>query len=455
MFSNKYVRVLVVTLFAAMLLGALPVAAQDPVVVQWFVGLGTGAQPNQVEVENVIVEEFNASHDDIQLEMIVVDNNVAIDTLSTLIASGQAPDLVGPVGVGGSNSFAGQYLDLQPLVDASGYDLTQFPEAAVEFYRSESEGLIGLPFGAYPKALIYNVDLFDEAGLPYPPQEWGAPYTTWEGTEVTWDMDALRDLAMLLTLDANGNDATSPDFDPENVVQWGFMNQWTAWRGMATMFGAAAPVDDEGNAVIPESWTAAAHWYEDAIWVDHFYPNADQQGSDLLAAGNPFVSGNLAMNGIHLWYASTAGTNVNWDVAALPSYNGVITANLHADTFRVLNSTDSPAETFEVLAYLTGEGSVDLLAAYGAMPSRLSDQDPFFETLGAQVPETTDLRVFVGGLDYPDIPNHESNLPNHVQSTTRIDALQTLIYSTPDLDVDAELETLRLDLQAIFDAASE
>ncbi len=31
---------------------------------------------------------------------------------------------------------------------------------------------------------------------------------------------------MLLTVDANGNDATSPDFDRDNVVQWGFHHQF-------------------------------------------------------------------------------------------------------------------------------------------------------------------------------------------------------------------------------------
>lgn len=79
-------------------------------------------------------------------------------------------------------------------------------------------GELDASIGAFPSlvppggdgyyALYYNQALFDEAGLDYPPQEW-----TWE---------EFIDLAKLLTVDANGNDATSPEFDPELVVQFGY-----------------------------------------------------------------------------------------------------------------------------------------------------------------------------------------------------------------------------------------
>jgi hypothetical protein len=261
MFSNKYVRVLVIALFAAMLLGALPVAAQDAVVVQWFVGLGAGGQPPQIDAQNAVVEEFNSTHDDVQIEIIIVDNNVARDTLSTLIAAGDAPDIVGPVGIEGSNAFDGQWADLTPLVEAAGYDLTQFSEAAVDFYRIEGQGLVGLPFGVFPSAIFYNRDLFDVAGIPYPPHEFGATYTTWDGQEVEWDVAALRDVAMLMTLDANGNDATSPDFDPENVVQWGLEFQWAnEIRPIVVLFGAGNFVDtDFATAIIPENWVTVCN----------------------------------------------------------------------------------------------------------------------------------------------------------------------------------------------------
>jgi hypothetical protein len=37
-----------------------------------------------------------------------------------------------------------------------------------------------------------------------------------------WNYESITEIAKILTVDANGNDATSPDFDPNNVVQYGF-----------------------------------------------------------------------------------------------------------------------------------------------------------------------------------------------------------------------------------------
>src|SRR3990172_2263328 len=94
-------------------------ASTEPVTVRWFVGLGTGQQPEQLEAQEAVVAAFNETHGDIELVLEVVNNDVSSDTLSTEIAVGNAPDIVGPVGVEGSNLFTGLFLDLQPLIDST------------------------------------------------------------------------------------------------------------------------------------------------------------------------------------------------------------------------------------------------------------------------------------------------------------------------------------------------
>src|SRR5215216_2629742 len=112
------------------------VSAQEPVTITWFVGLGTGTNPEQQDAQNQVVADFNASHPDINLVINVASGNTdAYNALATLIASGNAPDIVGPVGFAGANAFAGQWLDLQPLIDAAGYDMTAFPESLVNLYK--------------------------------------------------------------------------------------------------------------------------------------------------------------------------------------------------------------------------------------------------------------------------------------------------------------------------------
>ena len=83
---------------------------------------------------------------------------------------------------------------------------------------------------------------FKEANLPLPPTKVGEMY---QGKP--WDMDAVRTLGMKLTVDKNGNDATSADFDATNVVQWGFDMQYADNSPLAeaSLFGASSFVAAE------------------------------------------------------------------------------------------------------------------------------------------------------------------------------------------------------------------
>lgn len=99
--------------------------------IMWFVGLGAGGCPEQIDAQNAAVEQFNATHDDIEVVIEIVQNDVAYNTLAAQISSGNGPDIVGLVGIRGANAFNGRWLDLQPLVDATGYDLSQWDQAGM------------------------------------------------------------------------------------------------------------------------------------------------------------------------------------------------------------------------------------------------------------------------------------------------------------------------------------
>ena len=110
---------------------------------------------------------------------------------------------------------------------------------------------------------------------------------------------------MKLTVDKNGNDATSADFDPANIVQWGFDMQWADDRSdtEATLFGASSVVGADGKtAQITDQFATGLKWFNDGVWKDHFIPTKPAIDSDLLGKGNPFQSGNLAMAETHSWY---------------------------------------------------------------------------------------------------------------------------------------------------------
>lgn len=455
-----------VLLSVVLVLGLIPLGVQaqgDKVQIRWYVGLGAGTDAPLIEAQQLLADEFNASQDEIELVLEIVDNDQAYDVLSTQLAAGNAPDIVGPMGIRGRASFPGAWLDLTPYIEAAEYDLSDFDPALVEFYRVEGEGQLGLPFAVFPSFLLYNKDLFDEAGLPYPPANYGDPYIDWEGNELEWNIDTLTELAKMLTVDENGNDATMEEFDPESIVQFGYGTQFTDFRGRATLFGSGNVVDDEGNAVMPETWREAAQWYHDGMWKDWFYPNGIYANSDLLGGtgGNWFGSGNMAMVTIHLWFMGwgTADLDADWDLAPVPSYNGVTTAKLHADTFGILNSTEHPEEAFAVMSYLLGEKAEELTTLYGGMPARLSLQDGYFDRFEATISEfedpdfTVNWDAAVQGLAYPDNPNHEEGMPAFLESTARYTEFVTEADNDPDYDVQAGLDAMVADLQAIYDAA--
>jgi multiple sugar transport system substrate-binding protein len=434
----------------------------DRVQVRWFVGLGAGSDEPTFVPQQEVVDQFNASQDEIELVLEIVDNDTAYDTLATQIAGGNAPDLVGPVGIRGRDSFKGAWLDLQPLMDANNYDLSDFDPAMVDFYQVQEEGQLGIPFAIFPSFILYNKDLFDEAGLAYPPHEYGAPYIDADGNEREWNVETLRELAMELTVDANGNEATSEEFDPSSIVQFGWMNQWTDPRGIGTFFGPGSLVAEDGSAQIPAHWEDAWRWTYEGWWEDWFIPNGPYGGAEFLQGpGGPFSSGNLAMTHLHLWYVATwalGEANFDWDLAATPSYDGEITSKMHADTFGILKASENQEAAFTVLNYmLSPEVSPQLLDIYGGMPARISLQEPwlnnYFETNFPD--QEIDKQVVIDSMEYADNPNHESYMPSFLETTDRYNEFWNRLANEPDLDFDAEVEQLLTDLEGIFAAAQD
>lgn len=456
--SKLFVLVMVLLLVVAV----APVAAQEPVTITWFIGLGTGTQQQQLDAQQKVVDEFNASHTDIQLQTYIpADFATAADALSTLIAAGTPPDIVGPVGVGGSNRYA--WLDLKPLIDESGYDLSGFDPNLLELYATQNGGYSAIPFAIYPSLTYYNVDLFDEAGLNYPPTEFDQQYEMPDGTLVDWNYDTLAQVAEMLTVDANGNDATSADFDPSNIVQYGLNFQWARMRLMWSDFQPESSYYDPetGTVSVPDSWRDATQWLYDGIWTKHFIPTTTATTSDAFGAGsdNLFQTGKLGMAITPLWYTCCLADSIGkfqWNLAVVPqSADGEYHVAMDADTFRIVESTPHPEEAFVVLQYLLDEAVPELAQTYGAYPARSEYQQPYLDSLTERYGEDLNTQVIIDSIPYvnPSNEHHESNLPNWSQVYDREFSLQTQLFgdSGETMDLNEALDTFQSDVQQIVD----
>jgi multiple sugar transport system substrate-binding protein len=434
----------------------------DKTEIRWFIGIGAGGQPEQRAAQEAVVEAFNASQDEIELVIEIVENDVAPETLATEIASGNAPDIIGPVGRDGSNEFAGLYLDIEPLIASTGVETSQWAEAAIDNQREADGTLVGLPFASYPSAMFYNRALFDEAGLPYPPQEYGADGTAvygegteWEGP---WDYAKVQEIAQILTVDANGVDATDPAFDRESTVQWGFHWQWTTRIFQnGSYWGAGYPVADDGTADIPAVWEEEWRWFYGNVWDRGISPSQAQMDA---VGDNVFQTGSLAMAATHLWYTCCIRDDENgivgdfWDLAVLPSNGGAVTANMHADTFRIMASTEHPDEAFQTMYYLVTTAAPELLTAYGAAPADPALTTEFLANLDERYPQGVNWQVILDAANFADNPSHETFLPGWGEYKVRLGELESAILSDPALDLDAAIAQVESDLTTIFQEGS-
>ena len=441
-----------------------PVTYSGPeVTVTWFCCLGTGEDASQQEVEKAVVADFNAKNPLIHLKLEINPYTGARDKLSTELASGSGPDIVGPVGVGGSEAFHGQWADLSQWITKYNYDLSEFDQSAVDFYKQGGDGQIGLPFAVYPSELYYQRAMFDEAGLAYPPAKYGDKYTMPDGSQVDWNYDTVRKVAMLLTVDSNGCDATQQCFDPKKIVQYGFEPQRDDLRGMGAYFGAGQLLGPDGKVQIPTDWNYGWKWVYKGIWKDHFIEtNAVYQSTAFNGGGYTFNSAKVAMQENFMWnVCCITNAGRNWDLAALPSNPNTskVTATFNADTFRILKSSKNQEASFVVLTYLLGDGAQKLLNAYSGFPARKTLQADFFTQLQKQTDAKTGKPVFpakvnwqvaVDGIKYADVPNMEAYMPAYNQTLDRLGTALTHWTSTDGLNMDTEIATLQTDIQGIW-----
>jgi multiple sugar transport system substrate-binding protein len=435
-------------------------APAEKVQIRWFVGLGTGTDPGQVTTQEEVVADFNASQDKIELVLEVVPYDSARDTLSTQIASGAGPDIVGPVGWGGSNDFYGQWLDITPYMGS--FDLSVFDPALVKFYQTE-EGQVGLPFAVFPGAMYFQPAMFDEAGLNYPPQVYGEKYVFPDGREADWNWETITEVARLLTVDVNGLNSTEEGFDSTQMVQVGYTPQWQSVLSIGTFYGGAAKLysgDAKGSykSTVPDSWKEGWKWYYEGMYGEQpFIANGPLSGAPEFGNGNVFNAGKAAMGLTQTWYTCClgemrdAGLEVQLGIQPIGA-NGKIAGRVDADTFRILKGSKHPAEAFEVLAYLITTGGDKLLPQYGAMPAIASKTDAFFEQKSADYPFVTkeSWNVFIQGLAYPDAPSAEQYQPNSIKANARFSTFLDLMNNTADLDFDAEYQKMVDDINVIY-----
>jgi len=446
---RKTVLLLVVSLlFASCSMPGKPAAPAEKAKVVIFVGFGTGTDPDQVSAQEALAKKFNGSHDNITVEFMIAPHDQATEKFLTMVAGDNAPQLVGPLGISTVAQFFDQWEDVTPYIAKDGYDMSDFygPSVTLNKYPTLNAGL---PLGLYPSFVFYNKDAFDAAGIPYP---------THDFNDKNWDINAMQTIATQLTIDANGNNATSPKFDAANIKQWGYGDTYTDFRGQMTMFGAPskgrpASNDYKTAQVNSAEWKYGAKWLHTGVHKLHFMPDAAGQSAISSSSGDPFGGGHVAIWYSHTWYMSEGlnGLPFKFDIAPLFfNQKGERIARIHADLFTIPKTAKNKDAAWEVMKWLVApEQIMDVCAVYGCLPARKSVEELFKAKLKERYP-TIDHAVIFKSIDYLDDPNHESYVPEWSKVNDTLNNTLTTIYTDPTLDTDAALDTANSDVQTIF-----
>lgn len=431
------------------LLVVAPALAQDKVKVTIFVGLGTGTDPDQITKQEDLQARFNASHDSIEIEFLIVPHEEAGTRLLAMLAGDNAPQLVGPNGISSIAEYFDSWADITPFIEAEGFDTSDFYQESLDL-NAYPDLNTGLPLGLFPSFVLYNIDMFDAAGLDY---------LTTDYSDTSWTYDKLREIAMLLTLDSNANDATMEEFDPEDIVQWGFSDAWTDTRGMLARWGApdvGRPTSADYKTATANSaeWVSGLQWFSDGMWVDHFIPTGEQQSGIEATGAAPLDSGVIAMFYTHTWYLGEALFDLPFEVGIAPApfnQKGQRIARIHADNFTIPKNATNQQEAWEVMKWLTSEENlVDVCLIYGCIPARMSLADDFAAALGERFPDL-DTTVIFDAISYLDAPNHESWVPNWGRVNDALNFAASLINTGENKDAQSVLDQANGEIQKILD----
>ena len=425
------------------------VVVNTPVKITIFVGFGAGSDADSQVSLNKIAAEYNASHTDIQMEFTFSVWEEHTSKFSTLLAGDLAPDLAFPIGIQGIAEFYDEWIDVSPYIQRDNYDTSDFygPSLTLLTFNDKT---IGLPLGVYPSVTFFNEDLFDAANVPYPPTKYG---------DTTWTLQKTVEISQLLTLDENGNNAASPDFDPTKITQWG----WGGWYGpfetVPGKFGASPlgmSADFKTAEINSGGYLEALQFLYDSIYTTHIRPTAEDEGSTFSDMDFPFESGKIAMFESFSWssYAfpnfTTAG---NWNVAAVPSGpHGDVVSPVNADTFAIPAHSKNPDQAWEVAKWLMEPDMQNRMCGiFGCIPSRKSLASSWVDNMAAEYPNV-DFQVFIDSINYMDAdPNNESWTPNYSKIWDAVANAQSVITTSNDKDAKQVADALQAEVQSDLD----
>ncbi len=269
-----------------------PLAAETSTDEEVTLTFGFWGDDPEAEMKMRLAEAYMEEHPNVKIEYEYCSGADYLTKMQTWFSSGETPDVFG---IANDHLIMFQdselFEDLAPYVEKDGLESMWDYEKAKESYTIENGRLTAVPFVDKTFAIAYNKDLFDQAGVEYPTNDW---------TEA--DM-----LAAAEKISALGDDIYG--------LRWG-VRVPEFYRGLyGDMYYDAE--NKSMNVADNASFKAAVTMFADSI-ANGLAPD---ETSGTISTGG-FETGKFGMALSATWdiatYQSAIGDSFAWDVVMLP-----------------------------------------------------------------------------------------------------------------------------------------
>ncbi|MBI4245124.1 MAG: sugar ABC transporter substrate-binding protein [Planctomycetes bacterium] len=296
--------------------------------------------PSQVATHRAIVDKFNESQKDIFVKLEIAHRGT--EEILTQIAGGNAPDVfLWSVEYVYSLVKRGALLELTPFLKSSDININDYFTELFDLVTLHlDERLYAFPMGWGVEALAYNKDLFDKAGIAYPDENW------------TWN--DFVNAAQKLTVRENGR-----------VVQYGTI--MPSDHVVLLSFGAKRFNDNLTRCTLDSQEAKDA--FQFLVDLSDKYkviPNLSSMSwrEQYRTAIDMFMNKRVAMYmaASFQFEALSKLTNIRWDIAPIPRFDGRKRRSAPGlNTLVIYSKTKYPEQAWKFIKFACGKEGLQLL----------------------------------------------------------------------------------------------
>ena len=399
------------------------------------ISIWVSGDPEETQAFLDVADGFEASRSAIDVDLVqIAERDDLIARLSTAFAGGEPPDLflmnfryLGQFEAKGALEALAPYLAGSDALSQEDF----YPEAMSAFQFDGEQ--VCMPQNVSSLVLYYNRDLFEQAGVPLPPEE-------------GWSWNDMVAAATELTQDADGDgvDVYGLGVDPEIIRVAPFV--WS--NGGEVVDDPVAPTR---SAIGSLRGIQAVQAFLDLRGVAGVTPTDEEAESRSFE--ERFLDGTLAMmmESRKVVPSFRTITGFEWDVAQLPVHRRPATI-LHSDAYCMTAASDRKDQAWTFLEFALGPEGQRIAAATGrTVPSlrSVAESDAF---LDPSAPPASS-QVFLDNIPFIRAVPHIETWP---EIEDVVNALLEEAYYEPGGGEAGELVAAILDETApLFERANE